>query len=88
MEQLQADRGVKREHREAQPEPQGEGDRALGVADSSGEGRKGDGELEALTSGMEQVLPPVSSDLVIGPPCGGIIELERHEERARREQGL
>ena len=28
---------------------------------------------------MEQVLPPVSSDLVIGPPCERIIELERHE---------
>jgi hypothetical protein len=37
---------------------------------------------------MEQVLPTVSSDLVVGPPCEGIIELERHERRARREHGL
>ena len=43
VEELRADRGVEREHPEAKPEPQGEGDRAFGVADSSRKGRKGDG---------------------------------------------
>ena len=43
VEELRADRGGEREHAQAQPEPPGEGDRALGVTDSGGEEGEGEG---------------------------------------------